>query len=150
MGEIDPNEFLSDFSRFQILLLLYEQPRHGYNIINEFKNRIGKEISPSLVYPFLQRLQERGLVKQTTDMVGKKEKKTYSLTTRGQEVCEHLFKRFATLVAAAIEPSLDVCASCGCKIFEGSHKQVIEGQELSFCCIHCAQSYVEEKRTRTN
>ena len=48
MGEIDPNEFLLDFSRFQILLLLYEQPRHGYNILTEFKNRIGKEISPSI------------------------------------------------------------------------------------------------------
>ena len=150
MSELDPNEFLSDFSRFQILLLLYEQPRHGYNIISEFKNRIGKEISPSLVYPFLQRLQERGIVEQTIDKIGRKEKKTYSLTEKGQEICEHLFKRFATLVAAAIEPSLEVCSSCGCKVFEGSHKQVVEGQELSFCCEHCAHSYIEEKRARTS
>ncbi len=72
MSDIDTNEFLSDFSRFQILLLLYEGPRHGYSILSEFKKRIGKEISPSLVYPFLQRLQERELVTQTIKKIGKK------------------------------------------------------------------------------
>jgi len=81
-------------------------------------------------------------------MIGKKEKKVYSLTEQGLDVCEHLFKRFATLVAAAIEPSLDVCVNCGCKIFEGSHKETIGGQEISFCCQHCAHSYIEEKRSR--
>ena len=145
MSDIDTNEFLSDFSRFQILLLLYEGPRHGYNILSEFKKRIGKEISPSLVYPFLQRLQERELVTQTIKKIGKKEKKEYSLTPQGQELCEHLFKRFATLVSAAIEPSLEVCYNCGCKIYEGGYHETISTQELSFCCKHCAASYKAEK-----
>ena len=30
-------DFVSDFSRFFILILLYEGPSHGYKIINEFK-----------------------------------------------------------------------------------------------------------------
>ena len=145
MSDIDTNEFLSDFSRFQILLLLYEGPRHGYSILSEFKKRIGKDISPSLVYPFLQRLQERELVTQTIKKIGKKEKKEYSLTPKGQELCEHLFKRFATLVSAAIEPSLEVCYNCGCKIYEGGYHELISNQELSFCCKHCAASYKAEK-----
>ncbi len=149
MSDIDTNEFLSDFSRFQILLLLYEGPRHGYNILSEFKKRIGKEISPSLVYPFLQRLQERELVSQTIKKIGKKEKKEYALTPQGQELCEHLFKRFATLVSAAIEPSLEVCYNCGCKIYEGGYHETISNQERSFCCKHCAASYKAEKLNAT-
>ena len=58
-------ELLSNFSRFYILTILYEGPAHGYSILSRFKQRMGKEISPSLVYPFLQQLEEKGLVKHT-------------------------------------------------------------------------------------
>ncbi len=146
MSEIDTSKFLSDFSRFQILLLLYEGPQHGYKILSEFKKRIGRDISPSLVYPFLQKLQERGLIEQTIKKVGKKEKKEYELTSQGRELSENLFKRFASLVSAAIEPSLEICANCGCKVFEGSYHDIINSQELIFCCSHCAQAYITEKR----
>src|SRR4030067_2016472 len=111
-------ELLSDFARFYILMILYEGPAHGYSILGRFKKRIGKEISPSLVYPFLQQLEEKGLVKHTVKPVGpvgEKEKKVFELTRKGREMCTGLFKRFAELVSIAIEPSLDVCAHCGCK-----------------------------------
>ncbi|NIQ06216.1 MAG: hypothetical protein GWO20_10990, partial [Candidatus Korarchaeota archaeon] len=51
-SELD--ELISDFSRFYILTILYEGPAHGYRILSKFKKRVGKEISPSLVYPFLR------------------------------------------------------------------------------------------------
>ncbi|MFQ6124824.1 MAG: PadR family transcriptional regulator [Candidatus Heimdallarchaeota archaeon] len=145
MSIIDETEFLSDFSRFQVLLLLYEQPRHGYDILSEFRKRIGKEISPSLVYPFLQQLQEKGLVTVSVKKIGKKEKKVYELTTEGQTLCEHLFKRFSKLVSTAIEPNLDTCANCGSKIFEGSHIETVTGQKMVFCCEHCAKAYLVER-----
>jgi len=69
------NELISDFSRFYILTILYEGPAHGYIIINRFKKRVKKEASPSLVYPFLQQIEEKGLLKHTVKLVGKKEKK---------------------------------------------------------------------------
>ena len=53
----DLDEFALNFSRFYILTLLYEQPQHGYGIISLFKNRLGKDISSGLVYPFLQDLE---------------------------------------------------------------------------------------------
>jgi DNA-binding PadR family transcriptional regulator len=56
---------ISDFSRFYILTILYEGPAHGYQIISRFKKRVKKEVSPSLVYPFLQQLERKGLVKHT-------------------------------------------------------------------------------------
>jgi len=57
------DEIISDFSRFYILTILYEGPSHGYSIISRFKKRVKKDVSPSLVYPFLQQLEEKGLVK---------------------------------------------------------------------------------------
>lgn len=145
MASLDFEEFVSDFSRFYILTLLYEGPCHGYGIISRFKKRIGKEVSPSLVYPFLQQLEQKGLVRHVVRRVGDKEKKVYELTDEGKKLCGRLFKRFAALISVAIEPSLEVCASCGCKLYEGGYKETIDGKETVFCCEHCAESYKREK-----
>ncbi len=139
------DELISDFSRFYILTILYEGPAHGYNIMSQFKKRVKKEISPSLVYPFLEQLEDKGYVKHTLQPVGDKVKKVFALTDEGRELCTCLFKRFAGLVSIAIEPSLSVCAHCGCKVYEGAYKEVIDGKEMAFCCSHCAASYKENK-----
>src|SRR5208283_3217090 len=96
------DELISDFSRFYILTILYEGPSHGYSIISRFRKRVKKEVSPSLVYPFLQQLEEKGLVKHTIKPVGEKERKIFELTQAGRELCTDLFKRFAKLVAVAM------------------------------------------------
>ncbi len=100
------DDLISDFSRFYILTILYEGPAHGYSIINQFKKRVKKEISPSLVYPFLQQLEDKGFSKTSLKPTGDKIKKVFELTEEGRELCTGLFKRFATLVAIAIEPSI--------------------------------------------
>jgi len=140
----DLDNLVSDFARFYILTILYEKPTHGYDILRKFKNRVGKNISPGLVYPFLQKLEEGGLLTYTVEAVGEKEKKMYTLTEKGRSLCNHLFRRFANLVSTAIEPSLNVCANCGCKIYEGGYTETIKGVRMTFCCIHCAQSYKQE------
>jgi len=139
------DEFISDFSRFYILTLLYEGPCHGYSIITRFKRRIGKEVSPSLVYPFLQQLEQKGLVEHTVKPVGEKERKIFELTIEGRKLCTRLFKRFANIISIAIEPSLEICAHCACKVYEGGHSEIIDGKETTFCCKHCAESYKREK-----
>ena len=149
MTPIDFEEFISDFSRFYILTLIYEGPCNGYSIISKFKRRIGKEISPSLVYPFLQQLEQKGIVKHTIKTIGEKEKKVYELTEEGKQLCGRLFKRFAALVSVAIEPSLEICANCGCKVYEGGYKETIDGRETVFCCKHCANPYKKEKKSLT-
>jgi DNA-binding PadR family transcriptional regulator len=144
MSTQDLDEIVSDFSRFYVLTILYEAPHHGYSIIAEFKKRIGKDISPSLVYPFLSQLEKKGLVKHSLKTVGHKKKKVFELTEKGRKLCRTLFKRFSAIVSVAIEPSLAVCASCGCKVYEGGHREIINGEELTFCCVHCAESYKAE------
>ena len=144
MSTEDLDEIVSDFSRFYILTILYEGEQHGYSIISKFRKRIGKEISPSLVYPFLSQLEKKGLVEHALRHVGEKKKKVFKLTEKGRELCKRLFKRFSALVSIAIEPSLEVCASCGCKVYEGGYRETIEGKEMTFCCVHCAHSYKRE------
>jgi PadR family transcriptional regulator PadR len=136
------NEIVSDFSRVYMLTMLHESPVHGYEIIAKFKKVLGKDVSPSLVYPFLRKLEEKGLVKCTQKMVGAKKKKVYQLTSEGKEFSEKLFRRFSELISVALEPSLEVCAHCGCKVFEGSgYTERVKNRELTFCCVHCAASY---------
>ncbi len=148
MSGQDLDEIVYDFSRFYLLTILYEGPHHGYSIISKFRNRIGREVSPSLVYPFLSQLEKQGLVKHLLKPIGKKKRKIFELTEEGKELCKTLFKRFSALLSVAIEPSLEVCASCGCKVYEGGYKEAIDQRETTFCCVHCAQSYKQESRRR--
>jgi len=145
MGNADIDEFVSDFSRFYILTILYEGPCHGYSILDRFRKRLKKDVSPSLIYPFLQSLEKKGIVKYTTKPIGEKERKVYELTEEGRELCERLFKRFAALVSTAIEPSLHVCAHCGCKVYKGGYIETINGKEVTFCCRDCASSHRRER-----
>ena len=75
-----------DFSRFYILTILYEGPQHGYSILSTFRERTGKGISPSLVYPFLRQLENKGCVTHSLKPVGAKKKKVFELTPHGLEL----------------------------------------------------------------
>ncbi len=140
-SEEEVNNILSDFSQFYILLLLSEGPSHGYALIKAFRERTGRNLSAGTLYPFLHKLQERGLVTQEDRPVGKKPRTIYSLTKKGREFCERLFERFAAITASAIEPRLETCASCGVKIYDGGYYEVIDGRKMAFCCKHCAAAY---------
>ena len=93
-----------------------------------------------MVYPFLKQLEQKNLVTHTLKPVGAKKKKVFELTPEGKEFSEQLFKRFSELISVALEPSLEVCAHCGCKIYEGAHVETIKGKELTFCCCHLVAS----------
>jgi DNA-binding PadR family transcriptional regulator len=139
------DNLVSDFSRFYILTILYEGPAHGYEIMAKYKERVGKTLSPGLIYPFLSRLEERGIISYDSEMVGDKERKVYYITEEGQEFTAKLFSRFAGIVSTALEPSLEVCAHCGCKVYEGAYIEEIDGKETAFCCVHCASHYKHEQ-----
>ena len=139
------DELASDIIRSSVLIMLYEKPMHGYAIMSSIKSRLGKSVSPSLIYTFLHQLEERGLVSSTLKPVGRKPKKVYELTDEGKELATLLFKRLASLVSIAIEPSLTICAHCGAKLYEGGHKEIIDDKEVMFCCVHCYEAYRHER-----
>ena len=72
--------------RLAILLLLDEQPRHGYEIITELADRSeGRwRPSPGSIYPVLKRLTKEGLVAPSQE----EGKRTFSLTPAGKTLVE--------------------------------------------------------------
>jgi DNA-binding PadR family transcriptional regulator len=74
--------------RAAILAVLAEQPRNGYQIIQEVAERSGGawKPSPGSIYPTLQQLEDEGLVRADSDGG----RRTYTLTDEGQTyVAEH-------------------------------------------------------------
>jgi DNA-binding PadR family transcriptional regulator len=74
--------------RLAVLALLSEQPRHGYEIIQEIAERTSGawRPSPGSVYPSIQQLEDEGLVR-TEEAEGRR---TVTLTEAGQQyVGEH-------------------------------------------------------------
>lgn len=72
--------------RLAVLALLAEQPRHGYEIIQEVAQRTGGawRPSPGSVYPTLQQLEDEGLVR-TEESEGRR---TVALTDEGTRYVE--------------------------------------------------------------
>jgi DNA-binding PadR family transcriptional regulator len=72
--------------RLAILLLLDEQPRHGYEIITELTDRSeGRwRPSPGSIYPVLKRLTKEGLVAPSQE----EDRRTVSLTPAGKALVE--------------------------------------------------------------
>jgi DNA-binding PadR family transcriptional regulator len=132
---------VSDFSRFYILTILYESPVHGYDIMSKFKARVGKNLSPGLIYPFLQQLEDMRIVSYKIQKIGGKERKKYYLTDYGNRFTRDLIKRFARITSTVLDPNINICAHCGCKVFDGAYKEELDGREMIFCCIHCSSHF---------
>ncbi|MHA1939164.1 MAG: PadR family transcriptional regulator, partial [Candidatus Thorarchaeota archaeon] len=126
------SEILSDFSQFYIVLLLNEGPIHGYGVMRAFMNRTGNKLSAGTLYPFLQKLESMGLVKKAEKSTGNRPKIVYTLTRKGRGFTERLFRRFSAMTASALEPSLETCASCGARVYDGAHHEEIDGVMLGF------------------
>ncbi len=141
MSEKPLDRVLDDLAKFYTLLVLHEGPIHGYGIISKYKRRTGRSLSAGTLYPFLPLLEEQEIVKCTDKPVGKRPRREYSLTRKGRQAVNKMLDRYASITAAAFESNLKVCASCGCKVYEGAHIEEIEGQQLAFCCAHCAEAY---------
>src|SRR5215467_8156497 len=70
--------------RAAALALLAEEPRNGYQLIQEIADRSGGvwQPSPGSVYPALQQLEDEGLIQAETPEGGRKR---YALTSEGRE-----------------------------------------------------------------
>lgn len=68
--------------RAAVLVLLEEQPRNGYQLIQELTERSNEawRPSPGSIYPVLQQLEDEGLVEVSATGTGR----TYALTPAGQ------------------------------------------------------------------
>ncbi len=147
-------EFLTNLTKFYTIALLSQKPRHGYEIIREVKERLGKEPSTGQIYPLLEELEKEGLVKSSEKKVKGRTRKIYKLSEKGEEKFSEVLKSFYNLIYEILDPWLSECAHCSCKIFEGHsednsktrvYREKIDGKVLPFCCEHCAKAYKSKK-----
>jgi len=89
MVQID-EALLKGFDKPVILWLLSHKPRYGYGIIMELKRLTGRSLKPSMVYPFLHRLEEKGFAVGEWVVEGKRRVKYYSLTKKGEMLLHKL------------------------------------------------------------
>ena len=68
--------------RAAVLVLLEEEPRNGYQLIQELTERSNEawRPSPGSIYPVLQQLEDEGLIEATAEGSGR----TYALTEAGR------------------------------------------------------------------
>ncbi len=132
---------IDDLSKFYILLLLREGSSHGYGIMTKYRRRTGQPLSAGTLYPYLQWLEAQGIVSHDDKPVGKRPRRVYQLTTPGRKAVNQLFRRFASITSGAFNLNTQICANCGCKLYEGGHEEEIDGQVSTFCCPHCASAY---------
>jgi len=130
---------VTNMVKFYALGMLYEGPKHGYEIIKTISERLNKKVSPGQIYPFLAKLEKNKLI--ISGKKGERDKKAYSLTPAGKKFVQGMLHKFGDLVELAIEPNLTKCAHCGCEVFKGGHREKVKGKELAFCCKHCAASF---------
>jgi PadR family transcriptional regulator PadR len=67
-----------------ILQFLNEKEMHGYQIIKEIKKEHGVYFGPSTIYPQLNGLEKRKLIRGRWEMHKNRPHKTYQLTTYGR------------------------------------------------------------------
>ena len=132
-----PEIKINNMVKFCTLYLLATKPKHGYDLMKELEEKLGRRISASNVYPFLSNLRKNKLIKYK---VGKRDKKTYYMTPEGKKFTKEMFNKFGDLINIAIKPRISTCP-CGCKIYSGGHVEKIKGKLMKFCCSHCARMF---------
>jgi DNA-binding PadR family transcriptional regulator len=103
-----------------ILQFLNAQPMHGYQIITKVRKNFGVYCGPSTIYPLLNTLEKKGLVKSEWNMNFKRPRKIYALTSDGQNmlsfaadslnlICRKITKQSKAQINMAItQPSVTV------------------------------------------
>ena len=123
--------------RAAILLLLSEEPMHGYQIMQELAERSGDmwRPSPGSIYPTLQQLTDEGLV-TAEDSEGKK---VYHLTDAGKVKVEESdapppWARFDTDDMSGLFEIKDLAIQVGAAVMQvataGSDEQLAEAMEI--------------------
>jgi DNA-binding PadR family transcriptional regulator len=125
---------------FTLSLLRVRDGVTGYYILKRLKNDLGRTASPTYVYEFLDDLKSKGYI-EDIETPKSKRSKGFRLTENGEKFIDKIFHRFDNLIEAAIQDKIKVCSSCGVKLYNSFHKETIDGEDMYFCCKHCAKAY---------
>jgi len=85
--------FFNSLNLLIVLWLLSAKPRHGYEIMKEFKKLTGTSLNPGVIYPLLHNLEKEGLAISRWVKEKNKARRHYRLTAKGKS----LFNKFRRL-----------------------------------------------------
>ena len=71
-----------------VLQMLRNEPMHGYQIISVIRKNYGVYLGPSTVYPRLNLLEKKRVIKGALRMDGERPCKTYTITADGQSLLD--------------------------------------------------------------
>jgi DNA-binding PadR family transcriptional regulator len=137
---------ITNMVKFYTLLLVSSKPMHGYDIIMEISDKLGRKISAGQIYPFLKTLEKNGIVVHSKP--GEREKKKYHLTKKGKKFVLDVTTKFGAVLDVLVQNNLKICEHCKAKILGLGHVVQLKGRSLVFCCPYCAASYFEGKKSK--
>lgn len=90
------------YNSLLILLVLEQKPNHGYLICKEISKRTLGVWNPSVstIYPLLESLKNRDLVKCTENIESGRLRKIYTLEQKGKDILKILIQKFKKTVDA--------------------------------------------------
>ncbi len=91
--------FLTNLTKLYVLAALFKSPKHGYELMADFKKVTGKNLSAGQIYPLLSDMQKKGFVTVSEQYEGQRKKKVYSLTEKGREHRNILISQLGDLLA---------------------------------------------------
>jgi DNA-binding PadR family transcriptional regulator len=94
--------FLRGFERPLILWLLAPGPKNGYELMKEAKRLTGRTLKPSVVYPFLYWLEEKGFAVSDLMKKGRRELRFYRLTDKGKGLLMRVHNFFSNQIRGVI------------------------------------------------
>ena len=72
-----------------LLARIEEGSNHGYGLINRIREEFQILLGPSTVYPSLNFLEGKGLIRSHWDMGNGRPKKVFMITQKGKEIVRH-------------------------------------------------------------
>jgi len=92
--------FMRGFGKTLILWHISKKRQHGYEIMAGFQKITGNKNmpGPSMVYPILHQLEERGLIKGSWEAQGKRKVKYYEITDKGKKTLSRIQKVIKTII----------------------------------------------------
>jgi DNA-binding PadR family transcriptional regulator len=131
---------VTSLTKLYLLLLLAEGEQCGYALMKKVGCKIGKNVSPGEVYPFLRVLERGGFV--VGGKRGARDKCAYRLTTpKGRKLVKNLLETFSEFVEVAVKQRVHKCAFCSCLIYGGGFRAKVGGKTRLFCCENCAKAF---------
>jgi DNA-binding PadR family transcriptional regulator len=106
-------------SKFFILRVLHDRPMHGYDIARAVERTTNGCCSPTegTIYPVLREFEEGGYVTAESEVVGGRQRKTYTLTEKGR---------------AAFRTAVEVWQECTRVLVETARR--VEREDAQRCC----------------